>query len=309
MRAPTPAKLLAAIALAAVLAALTATAAPAIVPPTDCGPMEVQGKRYKIKADQLRCKPARVVRARLPEERRPAAAATNARRASRARSSRSAASRASRSSSESDAEARPARPASCLALAGAAARGRPLAASAAAHGLVQRANLPIPEWLFAWAAALVLIVSFVALAVLWPKPRLEDAGWRPLPGIVGRALGSTALEATCGAIGILVLGVVVVAGLAGEQNSVANFTPTFIFITFWVGMAFASVLFGSIYAAFSPWRALGRATGRVLRHPRGAAALSPRGSDAGRPRPACWPSPGSSSHPAGASSRGRWRSP
>lgn len=47
------------IALAALITALTATTAPAIVPPADCGPMEVQGKRYKIKADQLRCKPAR----------------------------------------------------------------------------------------------------------------------------------------------------------------------------------------------------------------------------------------------------------
>ena len=29
-----------------------------------------------------------------------------------------------------------------------------------AHGLVQRANLPLPEWLFGWAAAVVLVVSF-----------------------------------------------------------------------------------------------------------------------------------------------------
>ena len=42
-----------------------------------------------------------------------------------------------------------------------------------AHGLVGRSDLPIPEWLFGWAAAIVLIVSFVALAVLWPEPKLE----------------------------------------------------------------------------------------------------------------------------------------
>ena len=41
-----------------------------------------------------------------------------------------------------------------------------------AHGLVQRADLPLPEWLFGYAAAAVLIVSFVALAILWPQPRL-----------------------------------------------------------------------------------------------------------------------------------------
>ena len=48
-------------------------------------------------------------------------------------------------------------------------------ATASAHGLVQRSNLPIPEWLFGWAAAIVLVISFVALAALWPKPRLEGA--------------------------------------------------------------------------------------------------------------------------------------
>jgi len=36
-----------------------------------------------------------------------------------------------------------------------------------AHGLVGRTDLPIPKWLFGWAAAVVLVLSFAALAVLW----------------------------------------------------------------------------------------------------------------------------------------------
>ena len=42
-----------------------------------------------------------------------------------------------------------------------------------AHGLVARSDLPIPEWLFGWAAAMVLVVSFVAVEILWPEPRLQ----------------------------------------------------------------------------------------------------------------------------------------
>ncbi|MFM9164063.1 MAG: fenitrothion hydrolase, partial [Solirubrobacterales bacterium] len=53
-------------------------------------------------------------------------------------------------------------------------------APALAHGVGQRADLPIPLWLFAWGAALVLIASFVALAVLWPRPVLEGLGTRRL---------------------------------------------------------------------------------------------------------------------------------
>jgi hypothetical protein len=129
-------------------------------------------------------------------------------------------------------------------------------AVAHAHGLVQRANLPIPEWLFGWAAATVLIVSFVALASLWPKPRLEDPSWKPLPG--GRAIGSRAVEIVCGLIGVVLLVVVIVGGYVGKNSTFANIAPTFILIIFWVGLAFASAIFGDIFKAFSPWRALGR---------------------------------------------------
>ena len=73
-----------------------------------------------------------------------------------------------------------------------------------AHGLVARSDLPIPEWLFGWAAAMVLVVSFVALAVLWPEPKLDKDGWRPLPGGLGRVLTSRPVEIVCGATNIAV---------------------------------------------------------------------------------------------------------
>jgi hypothetical protein len=144
-----------------------------------------------------------------------------------------------------------------------------LPAAAEAHGLIQRANLPIPEWLFGWAAAAVLIVSFVALAVLWPRPKLQEVTWHPLPSGVGEALGSRPMEIVCGAIGAGLLAVVVAAGYLGSANSENNFAPTFILITFWVGVAFASALFGDFFRAFNPWRAAGRATGWLVTRLRG----------------------------------------
>jgi len=144
-------------------------------------------------------------------------------------------------------------------------------APALAHGLVQRANLPLPEWLFGWAAAAVLVVSFVALAILWPQPRLERDRWRPLPGAAGRLLGSRTLEFALGALGVGLLVLVLVAGFAGSQNALSNFAPTFVFITFWVGLAFACALFGDLFRALNPWRALGRAAGSILQRGGGAA--------------------------------------
>ncbi len=143
-----------------------------------------------------------------------------------------------------------------------------LPAPAAAHGLVQRANLPLPEWLFGYAAAVVLVVSFLALAVLWPRPRLEQDRWRPLPAGIGRLLASRALEVAAGVLGVALLALVLVAGFAGTQNQLGNFAPTFVFITFWVGLAFASALFGDLFRALNPWRAIGRAVGALIRRAR-----------------------------------------
>ncbi len=126
------------------------------------------------------------------------------------------------------------------------------------HGLVQRADLPIPESFFAWGSAIVLVVSFAALASLWPRPRLERVDWRPLPGGLGRALGSRPVEVACGALGVAAPAVVVWAGFAGPDGPLDNLAPTAILVFFWVGFVFLSVLFGDVFRAVNPWRAIGR---------------------------------------------------
>jgi hypothetical protein len=132
-----------------------------------------------------------------------------------------------------------------------------------AHGLVARSDLPIPEWLFGWAAAMVLVVSFVALAVLWPEPKLQREHWKPLPGGFGRLLASRPVEILCGAIGAALLGVLVYVGLRGTQSSTANLAPTFVYVIFWLSFVPLSVLFGDVFKAFNPWRAIGRGVGWV----------------------------------------------
>ena len=135
---------------------------------------------------------------------------------------------------------------------------------AAAHGLVGRADLPIPEWLFGWAAAVVLIVSFAALALLWQEPKLEGKDqFRPLPEGLSYALVNTATEVFAGLVGVGLLVLTIYAGLAGVQSPQANFGPTFIYVVFWVGLVPASILFGDVFRAFNPWRAIARSAGWV----------------------------------------------
>lgn len=121
-----------------------------------------------------------------------------------------------------------------------------------AHGLVGRTDLPIPKWLFGWAAAVVLGLSFAALAVLWPKPQLETPRERRLariPGVVDPLLGC---------LGVATFVLVVYAGLVGAQDAQGNLAPTAIYVYLWVGFAVLSILFGNVFAAVNPWRAVAR---------------------------------------------------
>jgi hypothetical protein len=147
-----------------------------------------------------------------------------------------------------------------LAFATAIATALVLPAPALAHGIGGRSDLPIPGWLFAWAAAVVLIISFVALATLWPNPRLEHARERVVLRI------PRIFDPICGAIGIALFAVVVYAGFAGDQELPgANLAPTFIYVWFWVGLAILSGLFGDLFRAFNPWRAVARAASWTVR--------------------------------------------
>ena len=126
-----------------------------------------------------------------------------------------------------------------------------------AHGIVGRADLPIPEAVFGAAAAGVLVVSFVALATLWSAPRLQRWPERRLVRV------PLAADVVAGALGVLVLAVTAYAGLAGVDNQRDNLAPWMVYVAIWVGVPCCSLLLGDVWRAVSPWRALGRAAGWV----------------------------------------------
>ncbi len=125
-------------------------------------------------------------------------------------------------------------------------------ASAQAHGIVGRANLPIPVWLFSWTAAIVLVVSFVALSTMWTTPRLQRQHRRALVRV------PAPLEWVACLVGVALFALILYSGFAGAQVPLANFSVTFIYVIFWVGVPVASVLFGDVFRVFSPWRTCAR---------------------------------------------------
>jgi hypothetical protein len=135
-----------------------------------------------------------------------------------------------------------------------------------AHGIGGIRDLPVPRYVFFYGAAGVLVVSFVALAALWKKPVLaERAAGRPLPHVLQRMLLSTALRAVAGAGSFALLVFLWLGALIGENSSGVNFTPTFVYVYFWVGMVLVVALFGNVWSVLSPWCAAAEGAGWVMR--------------------------------------------
>jgi hypothetical protein len=130
-----------------------------------------------------------------------------------------------------------------------------------AHALAARQDLPIPAWLFAWGASIVLIVSFFALSVGWREPRFEEDRWRPLGAGLSRALLGLPAQILYGTAGVFLLGLAIYAGLRGTEAPDRNFALTFLFVTCWLGFPLFSVFLGDVFRPFNPWRAVGRVAG------------------------------------------------
>ncbi len=146
---------------------------------------------------------------------------------------------------------------------------------ASAHALVGRKDLPVPAWLFAWGASLVLIISFALLSVAWTTARLQEESWRPLPRWSSRAVLNAGTQVVCGLIGVGLFLVVLYAGFRGIEDPTQNFSIVFVFYTFWLGLVLLSVLFGDVFRAFNPWRAIGRTVSGGFRLVAGQSAPTP----------------------------------
>lgn len=133
-----------------------------------------------------------------------------------------------------------------------------LPSTAYAHVFLQPYNLPVPFWIYLYACAATLIVSFAIVGALMgaadigpagrgrdilPEDRRSQAAWQ----WVVRLLRACA-------VGTLLL--TITAGLVGTPNPVTNINMTLFWVVFLLGFTYFTAIGGNIYALINPWRSL-----------------------------------------------------
>lgn len=138
------------------------------------------------------------------------------------------------------------------ALAGSLLFAFPLAA--AAHAFGQTYVLPLPFWMYAFAASAALALSFMVVGY-FVTAKSAERNTRTLPLGSARWLQGPVLLGLRGlSVGLLVL--TLLTALFGTPNPFANFSITFFWIIFVLGFTYVVALIGDVYAPLNPWRGL-----------------------------------------------------
>ena len=116
--------------------------------------------------------------------------------------------------------------------------------------------LLLPTHLYVAGGAIVVAASFAVVTLLRPRvfARLERLAWRVRLGGVPR----DALSTGASLLSLAVVVFLVIAGLLGSRDPLANPLPLFVWTVWWVGFTYLHALFGNLWAHLNPWSGLHR---------------------------------------------------
>ena len=124
-----------------------------------------------------------------------------------------------------------------------------------AHALGGRYDLPLPLDLYLAGAGGAVALSFVIMALVFraPPSRGRERGidllrFRPMAVLLHPAM-VTLLQIFSVSLFLLIL----VAGFFGNQDALKNVAPTFVWVIWWVGLAYVASLCGNFWPAINPW--------------------------------------------------------
>jgi len=127
-----------------------------------------------------------------------------------------------------------------------------------AHAFEIRYDLPLPLTLFITGAGAAVALSFLIVArfVRQEAARSELMCFNLLSINGSGWLVSPLTLNTLRSFSVAIFGLLIMAGLFGNTDPSKNILPTFLWVIWWVGMAFISALVGNLWALVNPWKIL-----------------------------------------------------
>lgn len=130
--------------------------------------------------------------------------------------------------------------------------------SASAHVFFAPYALPVPFWMYLYACAATLIVSFAVVGYFVGASAAQSTyrAWDLLPetSVWQAAWRSTVHVLRVGAVACLLL--TITAGLVGTGDPAANINVTLFWVIFLLGFTYVTVVAGDLYSLVNPWRVL-----------------------------------------------------
>lgn len=134
-----------------------------------------------------------------------------------------------------------------------------VARPAYAHGFGERYDLPVPLEYYLVGAAAAVAFSFIIIAFLFRGTPNNNNYWR-LNLLIYRPIAvllqARAFAFLVKSVSVLLFLLIIATGIWGDKNPGSNFSPTFVWIIWWVGLGFFISLVGNIWVLLNPWKAI-----------------------------------------------------
>ena len=124
------------------------------------------------------------------------------------------------------------------------------------HVFVEPFTPPLPLLFCLVAAGFAVVASFILVGYFSRNPRIYSGYSKVniLKWVLARSVAGTGTILLIQLTSVLLFVLVVSAGFLGNQNPIYNLAPTFIWVIWWVGVAYASAFLGDVWALLNPWK-------------------------------------------------------
>ncbi len=135
-----------------------------------------------------------------------------------------------------------------------------------AHSFGRIYNLPVPFWMYAYAATAALVLSFVMVAYfVTAHGAAQPVHSRDLTNTAWlRRLQALPLLTLLRWFSVGLLLLCLLTGFLGNRDPYRNFNMTLFWVVYVLGFAYLTALIGDLHAAINPWRVLADALGRAF---------------------------------------------